>query len=599
MHWIFQRSEPMGGATGEAYANTLGSPGMLQGHVLAREAIQNSSDAALKGSKVRVRFRATSIVGGPKKDFAAACGLSEIAERASDLSFGPNCLASLDDADVALPLLYVEDYETDGLSGDPHDPRSNFFRLLLSLGDRSKARTATGTGGSYGFGKSVYSSSSAIRTIFAYTRCVDGADKEVVRIFGCGYYKTHEFQGEPFSGRAWLGSKERPDGKGRLIVDPLEGGAAEVLAARLGFFPRPAGRRGTSILIVDSVVETNAIAQGVEDWWWPRLVANKLDVEIVDVNGNPQPPRPKKADRLRPFIEAFDIARGVATPRAGVQDFQRLNADRGVPMGTCGFVVIPLDDAGSPVVDEERKNTVALVRSPLMVVAYLPASQSEPPTVGVYLAPDAEEIDLALKKSEPPAHDRWDPDSMNLRDETGDGKRIVASILNRSKSALKRFQSRAAPAAAPKERRLTLLDRALGSYFRPQSLGPKTPPNARPSPLHLDFSKQPFAEATNTGQLRIRSAFAVTLDEASEEESVLLRLRINCPVLEDDGEEGEDLTLKVNVQGVSYIVDDADPYLYRFALSRGARARFRVETQEYNPAWSVRLRPDIDREERR
>ena len=49
MSWVFQESDPMGGAPGEAYANTLKSTGMPPEHVLAREAIQNSVDAGIEG----------------------------------------------------------------------------------------------------------------------------------------------------------------------------------------------------------------------------------------------------------------------------------------------------------------------------------------------------------------------------------------------------------------------------------------------------------------------------------------------------------------------------------------------------------------------
>lgn len=51
MSWVFQESDPMGGAAGEAYANTLKSPAMQ--HVLAREAIQNSVDAGIEGENSR------------------------------------------------------------------------------------------------------------------------------------------------------------------------------------------------------------------------------------------------------------------------------------------------------------------------------------------------------------------------------------------------------------------------------------------------------------------------------------------------------------------------------------------------------------------
>lgn len=179
MGWLFHASDPIGGAAGEAFANTLSSPGMQPEHVLAREAIQNSVDAGT-GGKVEVRFRSDSLSGARKAAFIEAAGLSDIAARVDDLELtGPNCLHTLAKSRLAIPLLYVEDYNAIGLGGEPHDKKSNFYRLLLSLGDRSRAREAHGTsGGSYGFGKSVYSSGSAIRTIFAYTRFKGAGDVE-------------------------------------------------------------------------------------------------------------------------------------------------------------------------------------------------------------------------------------------------------------------------------------------------------------------------------------------------------------------------------------------------------------------------------------
>ena len=597
MVWFFHASDPMGGAAGEAYANTLKSPGMHPEHVLAREAIQNSVDAGV-GAKVAVRFRASAITGSKKKDFVEAAGLGDIASRAGALELtGPTCLQTLDKPRTPLRLLYVEDYNAEGLSGDPHDKGSNFYRLLLSLGDRSKARTARGTGGSYGFGKSVYSSSSAMQTIFAYTRFKTADGKERTRVFGCGYYASHEFKKTTYSGRAWLGSKPRKDDQGRVIVDPLENAAADALAANLGFTPRGESDCGTSILIVDAAVDMAAIVRGVEDWWWPRLIENKLDVEVYDADGTLHLPRPKKNEGLKPFIEAFDIARSRAEPKNGTQKLFRPNAEAGVALGTCGFVVVPVDVNGATVVSGDRCNSVALIRAPLMVVAYKSVSESSPSIVGAYVAPDGDEVDLALKKSEPPAHDRWDPESTNLRDESGKSRKLVEAVLSRIRGGLRRFQSEAAPPTPAKQRRLTQLERALGSYFKPQGHGGAAPPESGPSPLHLEFMKQPFAEATEDGMLRLKSAFAVKLDDKSEEDEVDLRLRVNCPVLEDDNEEGDDLKLTIEVEGVTAKVDEVDPLIYRFRLAKHVKAKFRIESESYDPAWTVRLRPDIEREE--
>jgi hypothetical protein len=596
MSWIFHDGDPMGGATGEAFANTLKSAGMEPEHVLAREAIQNSVDAGLKGVKVGVKFRAASLTNTAKRDFVAAAGLADIAVRSAVLGLAPNGLSNLGKARIPLSLLYVEDYNAEGLSGSPHDSHSNFFRLLLSLGDRSSKKTAKGSGGSYGFGKSVYSSSSAIQTIFAYTRFKNSTGGETTRLFGCGYYPSHEFNGTSFSGRAWLGSPEHLDAKGRMVVDPLESEAAEELAEKLGFALRAEGQFGTSILIIDSNVNMKSVVQGVEDWWWPRLVENKLDVEIIDASGVSHPPRPKKNPGLKPFIEAFDIARGRAEPKPGDQELYRPNAEAGVQLGTCGFVVVPQDATGGLVVPANRCNSVALIRAPLMVVAYLPVSEQSPPAVGTYVAPDSDEVDHALKRSEPPAHDRWDPDSQNLKDESGTGKRLVAAILSRLKAALKRFQNKAAPPGPAKQRRLSLLERALGSYFKPQGHGGPPLVEVAPSPLHLEFIQQPCAWATNNGMLRLKGSFAVSLDENSEDDEVDLWLRINCPVLENESEEGDDLELSVHVEGVEYKVDATDPHVFRFRLGKSMKAKFRVESEDYEPGWTVRLRPDIERE---
>lgn len=598
MKWLFHASDPMGGAAGEAFANTLKSPGMLPEHVLAREAIQNSVDAGT-GAKVEVRFRASVIKRAEKAEFVQAADLGRIAERSKELLLSePNCLTSLNKPEVELRLLYVEDYNALGLSGNPHDKDSNFYRLLLSLGDRSKSRTAQGsTGGSYGFGKSVYSSSSAIQTIFAYTRFEDGS-VERTRIFGCGYFISHDYKNAPYSGRAWLGLPERQDDKGRVVVDPIEGKSADGLAARLGFTLREAGEIGTSILIVDAAVDVQAIERGIEDWWWPRLIENKLDVVIQDSDGVDHYPKPKKNPTLKPFIEAYDVAVGRAVAKAGVHKLAPFNKEGGLEMGRCGFVVAPLDPSGNQIVSPERINSVALIRGPRMVVAYHAVSQANPAIVGTYVAPDEDEVEKVLRKSEPPAHDRWDPDSTNLRDENHKARGIVQSILNRIKANLRRFQTEAVPATPVKQRRMTQLERALGTYFKPSGGPGSAPaPESAPSPLHLEFSKPPYAEAAEGGMLRLKSAFTVRLDDTWEEDSVPLRLQMNCPVLEDNNEEGDNLKLSVVVEGVEAVSDEADPWTYRFTLGKDGKAKFKVESAPYDPTWTVRLRPDIDRME--
>jgi hypothetical protein len=122
--WVFEESGPMGGASGEAFTNTLASTGMSAGDLLAREAIQNSVDAhSDEADKVKVRFRAVSASKAQKATFVAAACLSEIAARSTQLNLAePNCLKGIGNPNEPLNLLFVDDFHTTGLVGEPHDP---------------------------------------------------------------------------------------------------------------------------------------------------------------------------------------------------------------------------------------------------------------------------------------------------------------------------------------------------------------------------------------------------------------------------------------------------------------------------------------------
>lgn len=599
MAWTFEPTDPMGGAAGEAFASTLTAAGMPTEHVLAREAIQNSVDASAEGArggKVRVVFRNSELTGAAKARFVEAAGLAEIGGRASVLSLGnPNCLSTLESSRPALSLLYIEDYGTVGLSGDPHDDKSNFFRLLLSLGDRSKARGDRGSGGSYGFGKSAYSAASAIQTIFAFTRFQDGGG-ERLRLFGAGYFASHSDRGGRFTGRAWFGDP-RSAKDGRLVVDPLEGQDAGKAAAALGFAERKAGDIGTTLLIVDAAADPQKILEGTEVWWWPRLVENRLDVEIVDQDGDVKTPRPKGRADLRPFIEAFEIATRCSEPHGRSQKRQIFNRLEQAEMGVCGLVVPELAEGSEDsVVGTGRENTVALIRDLRMVVAYQDCGRGRPAVVGAYVSPRDGEVDNALRASEPPMHDRWDPESQNLRDESGRRQRLVGGIVSRTRAALKRFQGEAAPPPTATGKRLSALERRLAAYLKPMGEGSSPRPPAGETPIHLDFTRQPAAEAVGQ-MLRMRAAFSVWLDSEAPEDALNVFLRIACPVLEDDDAEGEELTLKVEHDGVAANSDPSDKRCFEFCLAKGERARFRVTSEPYDPSWTVRLRPEIEASE--
>lgn len=590
--WVFENNPPMGGATGEAFTNTLASSGMSPASVLAREAIQNSVDARAKGEqKVRIEFVGKSLSGKDKTAFIEAAGLDCVASRADKLGFKePNCIGDLSRGRVPLNLLYIDDYNTTGLEGDPEDSDSKFFRFLLSLGDGGKEHTEHGTGGSYGFGKSVYSSNSAILTIYAYSRTLDGSGNPTSILFGCGYYRKHKHDGSGFTGRAWFGlNATEPGTHAQQVVKPLRDADADALAAKLGFAPRDDDELGTSVLIIDSMVDADGILRGVEDWWWPRLISGLLDVRVVDATGTPAYPRPRMREDLRPFLEAFDTAIGKAPAdgkRTFLKSFNRLEDSS---VGACGFVVVAQGENGSLPVPDDRLDSVALIRGPLMVVAYHRQwNIGTPALAGAFVADD--DIDDVLRAAEPPAHDRWDRDARRLQDQSGYNRRVVNRVLDSIRRAWKQCQGSAAPPPPPRPKRLTLLERTLANFLSPSKKGTSTGPEPSPTPIHLTYDVPPQAFAVGA-ELQLKAAFSVKLKADENLDGLKARLRVTCPVIED-GAAGESLNVAVQAN-VALEDDDEYPGWKTFELSHSEIVRFHCQTDAYSPLWTVRFVPEV------
>lgn len=590
--WVFEKNPPMGGAAGEAFTNTLASSGMPPAAVLAREAIQNSVDArAGADAKVAVDFIAKHLSGNEKAAFAKVAGLTSLSGRSDVLGLKePNCLATLTDKAVPLKLLYINDYNTTGLEGNPRDPDSKFYRFLLSLGDGGKEHEEHGTGGSYGFGKSVYSSNSGILTIFAYSRTVDEVGEPLSILFGCGYFRKHKHGGAYYTGRSWFGR----DGStvatnSQQVVEPLRGKEADEAAAALGFDVRDAEKLGTSVLIVDAKVEPDDILRGIEDWWWPRILSNQLDVRVVNVGGKATLPRPKKREDLLPFIEAYYLAIGMSPPN-NKTDFRKvLNRFETTGIGVCGFKVLEKNEKDEFVVGEDRVDSVALIRVPLMVVAYYRQWNVQTPTMAGAFVGDGD-IDDILRAAEPPAHDRWDADARRLQDSTGRKKQIVERALKGIKRSLKQCQSSASPPPPPRPKRLTMLERTLASFLTPSKKGAQPGPGAAAAPISLTYDIEPRAEACGD-KLRLTATFSVRLKPDEDIEGMRARVRVTCPVIED-GQIGDSITLNIDTK--TLLKDDANmPGWSQFDLSDKV-VTFECRSEPYDALWTVRFVPEVE-----
>ena len=582
----------MGGAAGEAYTNTLAASGMPPASVLAREAIQNSVDARQGDEeKVVIEFVVKALTGDKKTKLVDAAGLKSFVPRGAKLGFKePNCIASLGDTSKPLRLLFVNDFNTTGLEGDPDSPESKFNRFLLSLGDGGK-EDEHGTGGSYGFGKSVYSSNSGVLAIFAYSRTVDADKKPMSLLFGCGYFRKHQHDNQYYTGRAWFGVDHTPkEAHAQQVVKPLRDSEADAMAATLGFEPRLPGQLGTSVLIVDSPLEAAGILKGVEDWWWPRIVSNKLDVRVVDEEGKKHLPRPLKREDLRPFIEAFDIATK-KSPADGKTSFLKpFNKLDKMNLGVAGFKVLEKNEKDEYPVLEHLVDSVALIRGPLMVVEYYRSwNPGTPAMAGAFVA--HEDIDDTLRSSEPPAHDAWDQDARRLSDKSGHKRAIVDRVLRAIRSNLKNAQKTASPPPPPRPKRLSFLERTLASFLSPSKKGPSSTGGANPAPIHLSYDQEPQAEAAGQ-RLQLTAKFTVRLKADEDIEQLPARIRITCPVIED-GQVGESLAVTVTASEITE-EDEAKPGWQRVLLTKKHAVKFECKTEPYDPMWTVKFLPEVE-----
>lgn len=527
--WEFHRRQRKMPLTTSIFQNVLQASGFSEAERLAREAIQNSADAHLKKCElpVSVCFEKRSLTGESKKELVTALALDEEPASREDLFDLPegNALSQAHDPDAPLPVLIISDHNTHGLTGrwDGTGADDHFGRLVVNLGIDDKADSTEISGGSFGFGKTVYGKSSGIGVVAFYsafepTKATDGAS---ARFMATGFFSQHEHQGEDYDGFAFFGLPD-PDHDGEAL--PFTDDQAHTLAAACGLEPRDVDTAGTTILIVDCDLDMQDLKLAAEIYWWPRLIRQDLDLVLID-EGEELFPRPKSNDEIRPFIDCYQnyVSDYNDPPTATLKRFNSLNIeDQYKGMGHISCVL--LED------DSKLKNKVALTRGPGMVVEYLPAgTDSFEPCAGVYVSdPDIEKY---LTYSEPQMHDKWDPQADRLKKKFPHyGPKVVESTLQRVVRHFRDFQKSQEPPVPPGGPQPKELANLLGRFMsmpgkRPDQ-GPDKP--TRPISLHVEERR-----TEHQGSIWDQAVIEIELREEYEKESVNCRLSAHHEVLAD------------------------------------------------------------------
>lgn len=454
--WIFD-SPPKSGALRGGLASAEVLPTTVDTFV--REVLQNCRDQRATEEPVRVRVALHELSAQSLEGFLECIGWDELR---------PHIDGAADPANVTIAarlreglglaesgpfrVLVIEDAFTHGLSGEEQGKEGNYAHLVRN--ELTTPPDRRGAGGSFGIGKSVLWSFSALSTVLFYSRIPSAsATGETTRFIARTLLPSHEAGGLPWEGQGWFGMPEPPDGDRAVSA---WGDDADELAGET-FLARSDDAAGTSIAVLafddptrdvePTVVELCAeIAASAKRWFWPALLRDDMSVEVVGfVDGQEVYSEEAGVNDpdLEPLVELMSaVASGTTDSGVELRDIPlevpaRLSAEPGAPsVGFVGYATLAVLSGDAIDTSAAGAARVATQRGAGMVVQYWEpavARQGITNFVAVLLAgtarsdsPEDRAVEEFLRAAEPPAHDRWIGTTGRLRQEyeRGGGARL-------------------------------------------------------------------------------------------------------------------------------------------------------------------------------
>lgn len=625
MEWNWLKTQ-FGSANGDAYSKLFKAE-MGAHDLFAREVIQNSWDANDRlnmksildeGERVnfQVVFEFKKVTGSLKQSIVDALNLKSLKDKAD--AIGDEKLGfKIDDtvlshiaSEQPLKALYVHDFGATGLQGDPVGTEaedSDFFRAFGELGGNDRGSG----GGSYGFGKSAFIRASQIRCVIAYTSFSATAnDSTTRRLWGFLY---------------WNGFP-RHTGVAQLGVEPLLDSEADKFAERLGFKIRTSDSPenfGTSLLIIDHVLNPEELLFSIAKNWWPAIeeFKNKFNIQVQVDNEPPQIPRPKDIPSLIPYLRAYEITReaNAAQLKSGIEvkpNLQPINLIRvnkqgktesTVKLGELALVhtqetesynetnLNGIDFKSRPLFEsDDHYAHVALIRKPRMVVEYKSYGGSSPKTAiqGVFVS--SNDADPFLRKSEPGIHNKWDANADNSS-ERENVTRIVTAVHDRVKSHVLNFQKNLRGPRQTKSETLLVVNQLLKKLFIPPPSKGKLPgrpgekPLSRSTKLYTSTAEKPILEFGENKDMVITQKWRVQLNSSIDEDT---KVKIEFRVLIVSDGEGSEKTDRVfgeewvEIDGFEIARHDDVDVLVGY-MKPGKSYNLEVRSGNYDQNWTV------------
>ena len=209
--------------------------------LLVREAIQNSNDAA---------------IGIGEKYYSVSFNTGSFDACAFNSLFPENIRNELNSRDLHNNFIEIRDTKTCGLSGGmtakirSKEKHGHFAKLVYDCGIEQEEETS---GGSWGFGKSVYYRTSAVGIVIFYSRTKVNEKLESRLIVTLVENERDaqsllDKQNAYAAGKAWFGDKDSTPGSDEVLPIVDEARIAEVLSY-FKLLPFGTDEAGTSVII--------------------------------------------------------------------------------------------------------------------------------------------------------------------------------------------------------------------------------------------------------------------------------------------------------------------------------------------------------------
>lgn len=472
LNW-FPLPKYTGSISARGASRTLGRPNLSPLALVTREMAQNSWDARLEGHMPEfgclVRHANPDVLNTLRNDVFAA-GF-EIHSKYTGLD------QTFNRGDVY--FLEFWDRGTVGLDG-PERPdeaveegeSQNFVNLTMNLGSDNKGQ---GNGGSYGFGKTAAFNMSESQSVIYWSAFKTKTGEIDYRLIAVALGKEYTYGGRNYTGRHWWGC-EGPTDEGADNILPLTGEPARRLGEAIFSRHFNDGETGTSILIVDAKPAELMEASDNDDGkipdepgqiidgshakiqnivmlhLWPKLDVEdgnrSMDIRInndsILIQNLKNKPEYKGIEQLCSAL--IDVRKMAEIKRENIDsesfdgafEYSSFVINRAKDSYNIGYLRIARSRYGNNTKGLiYPQNTVCLMRNEAeLVVQYREVNgldDSKATWYGVF-KPDAE-MDVAFREAEPPAHDEWNPSSL----ENSEYKKIVRHAISNITKSLKRI----------------------------------------------------------------------------------------------------------------------------------------------------------------